>query len=133
MRMVHVIDDDEVYRKVLVEMVGANGFSTREFGSGFEYLQYAGLPQYLRPDMIFSDMNMPGMSGLEMLRKLADIYPDIPCFIVTGNIDQFDQLDLISSSVREVLCKPVTGSKIAALLEHYKSGRVEMTMPSSSA
>ncbi len=117
MGVVHIIDDDHIYREVIVEIIQTLGFSTRDFSSGSSYLHYVGQDKYILPKAIFSDMDMPGIDGLAMLHKVLHCYPGIPCYLVTGDPDQFGRLELSESAVREVLRKPVNPGKIKSILQ----------------
>lgn len=116
MECVHIIDDDCVYRTVITEIVRSLGFSTMEFSSGEKYLSYMRTPEYKTPMLIFSDMNMPGLNGLVMLREVLRFFPEIPCYLFSGNTAQFEQVDLSSDAIKEVLEKPVCFKKVRAIL-----------------
>jgi len=117
MGVVHIIDDDCLYRKVIVEVVRAFGFVTKEFSSGSSYLNYMEQDRFKHPQVIFSDMNMPGLSGLATLQEVFCRYPDIPCYLVTGNPSQFENMNLSGHAIREILKKPVCIGKIGAILQ----------------
>lgn len=116
MGVVHIIDDDELYRKVIVEIIRNFGFSTSEFSSGDSYLQYMRQHQYKPPQMIISDMNMPGITGLATLNEVLNRYPEIPCYLISGNLMQFRLIDLSGYAIKEVLEKPVCFEKIRSVL-----------------
>lgn len=115
--MVHIIDDDYIYRKVMVEIIQGFGFSTKDFSSGGSYLHYMEQGKYRQPQVIFSDMNMPGISGLAMLHEVLRCYPAMPCYIVTGDAAQFSELNLSDYFIRDILRKPVSPGKIESILQ----------------
>ncbi|MES0372375.1 MAG: response regulator [Mariprofundaceae bacterium] len=122
--MVHIIDDDCVYRKVMLQIILDLGFNAIAFSSGSSYLKHMERSNYKQPQVIFSDMNMPGLSGLATLRKVMSSYPDIPCYLVTGNMRQFEQMNLSDVAIREILRKPVQFQKIELILQSLKQGRL---------
>ena len=64
-----VIDDEIQIRRFLRVSLEANGYSVREAASGQEGLTRAAL---LRPDVIFLDLGLPDMEGLDVLRRLRE-------------------------------------------------------------
>ncbi len=115
--MIHIIDDDYIFREVMVEIIQGFGYSTKDFCSGNSYLHYMEQGKYLQPKGIFSDMNMPGISGLAMLRKVLCCYPAIPCYIITGDPTQFSELNFSDYAIRDILGKPLCPRKIESILQ----------------
>ncbi len=66
--------------------------------------------------MIFSDMNMPGITGLVTLNEVLSHYPEIPCYLITANPMQFKQVDLSGYAIKGVLEKPVGFEKLRRVL-----------------
>jgi two-component system nitrogen regulation response regulator GlnG len=96
-------------RQVMVEALREAGFSVAEVGSGdmlLSHLKTALLFEVpRRPDVIVTDLRMPGRSGIEVLTILDCLDPRIPVVIVTGSSD-FD-LSFGAFGVVRVLTKPV--------------------------
>ena len=68
------------------------------------------------PDLLFSDMRMPGMDGLAFLSEFLKRYPNTPCFAMTGHFAATDRVQ-VESLVQQVLCKPVDCTEIAELIK----------------
>ena len=68
------------------------------------------------PDVVFSDMRMPGMDGLAFLTEFLKQYPVTICFAMTGQValTERTQIELL---VKQVLNKPVDCARIAELIE----------------
>ena len=82
-RRVLVVDNEEVDRGLLANVLGPLGFELRQAGSGHECL--ALLREY-RPDAILMDLAMPGIDGWETIRRLrAEALSDAPIAIVSAN------------------------------------------------
>lgn len=109
-----VIDDEELPRQVLIEFLTIQGYHTADAESG--PLALALLPLF-HPDLVILDIFMPGMDGVEVLRRMMLWDPDIKIIMLTaaedldiaretmrlGAIDyitkpyEFDQLEMILS------------------------------------
>lgn len=74
--------DDEFINRKLFEISLKNRYNVLTAENGIDGLQVVEKNQDIK--VVISDMKMPLMNGLEFLRKLNDIYPNISCFILTG-------------------------------------------------
>lgn len=81
---VHIVDDEEALRKSLGFMLTVNGFGVRLHVSATAFSEIA---PSLRNAVLVTDMRMPDMSGLDLVRKISSISPPIPSIIVTGHGD----------------------------------------------
>src|SRR5436853_1713348 len=69
--LVAVVDDDESVRRAIRRLLRAIGMDADPFASGDELLQLlAAMPSY-RPDCVILDVQMPGLNGLEVQRRLT--------------------------------------------------------------
>lgn len=59
------------------------------------------------PALVFSDINMPGMTGLEMLPKMKEIRPDVPVIMITAYGDDDTKRKAIESGAEGLLTKPI--------------------------
>ena len=81
---VWIIDDDRSIRWVLEKALQQAELEVHSFESGDEALAQLGKEL---PDVIVTDIRMPGMSGLELLEYLGKEYPDLPVIIMTAHSD----------------------------------------------
>jgi CheY-like chemotaxis protein len=110
-----VIDDDEAVRKSFVLALEDTGYLVETTESGEEGLQMARRERYA---LVFLDLKMPGMNGVETLRALRKIDMDMPVYIVTAFYGEyFDQLRIAREDEIpfQVLEKPVSGDQIVML------------------
>jgi DNA-binding NtrC family response regulator len=77
-----IIDDDPHVRRLLSEFFGKKHYRLREAGGGEEGLQMASAE---RPSVVLLDMRMPGMDGMETLRRLLALHPGLGVVIMTGS------------------------------------------------
>jgi DNA-binding NtrC family response regulator len=76
-----VVDDDEEFRPLLLQRLTRTGFATEAAASGTQALEVAQRCQF---DVAVFDMQMPGMSGLELLEKFKAAYPETEVILLTG-------------------------------------------------
>jgi DNA-binding NtrC family response regulator len=76
-----VVDDEELYRRSLeriLRRVGHEVIAAREATEALAIV--SGQPL----DLVLSDIQMPGINGLELVRQIKDVAPDLPCIVITG-------------------------------------------------
>jgi CheY-like chemotaxis protein len=76
-----IVDDEPSTRYLLAQIFAARGFIVRSAAEGFEALQQI---QQSPPDALLSDLNMPGMSGFELLSVVRRLYPQIRVIATSG-------------------------------------------------
>ena len=70
-----------------------------------------------RPDIVVSDISMPGMSGLEMAKHIKELSPDTPIIIVTAHSDSHLLIGAIEIGVEGFLLKPLDVEKLLTKLD----------------
>ena len=101
--MVFVIDDDESIREALKSLIRSVGLSVETFASAHEFLQSH------RPDVpacLILDVRMPGLSGLDLQRELAEANINIPIIFITGHGDIPMSVRAMKAGAVEFLTKP---------------------------
>lgn len=79
-----VVDDDDSTRECLAELLASHGYDVSTAEDGFDaLLQLTQEP----PDVIISDLNMPGMSGFELLPVVRRVYPHTLLIAMSGAYD----------------------------------------------
>jgi len=76
-----VVDDEELYRRSLERILTRVGHEVLEARDATEALAIAAAQPV---DLVLADVRMPGINGLELVRQLHEIHPDLPCIVVTG-------------------------------------------------
>jgi two-component system response regulator FixJ len=82
--LVHVIDDDEAVRQSLVFLFRTAGIEVLAYDSATAFLDH--LPG-LKSGCIVTDVRMPGISGIELLRRLKELQILVPVIVITGHGD----------------------------------------------
>jgi two-component system response regulator FixJ len=100
---VHIIDDDAAVRDSLAFLLGTAAIESRVHESAADFLQA------FRPaeaGCIVTDMRMPGMDGLELLRKLREMRNPVPVIVVTGHGDISLAVEAMKAGAADFLEKP---------------------------
>ena len=82
----HVIDDHVIICEYLCSVFHSLGHHARYFHSSGDYLAYLDNGEYRKPDAVFTDVNMPVVSGSEVVRRVKAIHPDQKFVIISGDI-----------------------------------------------
>ena len=119
-RKILVVDDVADNRAVALHMLGQLGFETAEAANGADGLEKA---HALKPDLILMDLVMPGMGGLEVMRRLREQpeFQDVPIIALSASASSSDQQDSLKAGANAFLSKPIDYrrllAEIAALLD----------------
>ncbi|HYL82313.1 MAG TPA: response regulator [Candidatus Acidoferrum sp.] len=81
MREILVVDDEEDIRLLYQEELQEAGYRVSVAADGAEALR---MVKQARPDLMTIDIKMPGMDGIELLRRVREIYRDLPIIICTA-------------------------------------------------
>ncbi|MBW2270107.1 MAG: sigma-54-dependent Fis family transcriptional regulator [Deltaproteobacteria bacterium] len=76
-----VVDDEELYRRALERILKRVGYEVVTARDASEALAIVSSQPV---DLVLSDVQMPGINGLELVRQLKDAVPDLPCIVITG-------------------------------------------------
>jgi FixJ family two-component response regulator len=107
--IVFVIDDDELIRDGIQSLVRSVGLRAETFASAHDFM-LAKRPD--APACLVLDVRMPGLSGLDLQRKLSDANIDIPIIFITGHGDIPMTVRAMKEGAQEFLTKPVRGQDL---------------------
>jgi len=99
-----IVDDDPSQRRLLSGFLGRQGYTAATAGSGQEALEClrAGPPA-----LMISDVRMPGMSGLELMRQARELHPTLPVLMVTAFAHIRDAVEAMRDGALNYLEKPI--------------------------
>lgn len=108
-RLVSIVDDDESLRRSVKNLLTSVGFRVETFASAEAFLQSAH-----RADTrcVVLDLRMPGMSGLELLTRLAADRSPIPVVILTAHSDDEERRRTLQAGAVAFLGKPFHGEAL---------------------
>lgn len=113
MRPIWVVDDDHSIRWVLHKAISREGIPCEIFSSAAEVLDRL---ETDTPQVLVSDIRMPGQSGLNLLSKVRDTHPNLPVIIMTAYSDLDSAVAAFQGGAFEYLPKPFDVEKAVALI-----------------
>ncbi|MFO7810888.1 MAG: ATPase, T2SS/T4P/T4SS family [Candidatus Delongbacteria bacterium] len=121
-----IIDDDDDLRETYFDLLTEQGFkNTFQAENGIKALKMAKTQKF---DLIISDLNMPDMDGIETIKKIKEIQPDVMSMILTG----FGNMDVAikafsESHINDFLSKPVENEELLEKIKTHlsKSGETQ--------
>jgi two-component system CheB/CheR fusion protein len=108
-KTIYIIDDDAAVRSAMRMVFEANGFNVETFGD-CEDFSYA--PRIEVDSCLLVDANLPGMSGLEMLQKLASSHSQLRAILMTGEGDVKMAVQAMKAGAFDFMEKPVNQSDL---------------------
>ena len=98
-----IVDDDESIRWVLEKGLAESGMDVQTFDSANKVIKRL---ETENPQLILTDIRMPGPSGIELLDKVKELRPDIPVIIMTAHSDLDSAVESYEHGAWEYLPKP---------------------------
>jgi FixJ family two-component response regulator len=117
--LLSVVDDDEMLRESLPDLLREFGFSARAFSSGQEFLSSNYVDE---TRCLILDVAMPGMSGLEVQEELKRRGRAIPIIFITGQKDEDIRKQALKQGAVNVLYKPFSDSALLEAVNAAVSG-----------
>ena len=120
---VWVIDDDRSIRWVLDRALRKAEMHVTCFSNGVGIIEAL---QHEQPDVILTDIRMPGIDGLDLLRQVSALYPGLPVIIMTAHSDLDSAVSAFHSGAFEYLPKPFDlDDAISQITRACRRGREE--------
>jgi DNA-binding NtrC family response regulator len=112
-----VIDDDALSREFLAEALATAGYSVSEAKSGEDGLATL---RNGEPDLVLTDLRLPGVDGLAVLRGVKERFPDLPVVVLTafGTVER--AVEAMKAGAEDFLLKPVSPEQIDVVLERLQ-------------
>jgi len=110
-----IVDDDEMVRMALVELLRPEGYLLDEAGSGKEALVKINENRY---DLMMFDVIMPEIDGLELCKKVRsrDEFKETPIVFLTAKSREQDKIKGLEAGANLFLSKPISPEKLLAII-----------------
>ena len=117
-KTIFVVEDDAVTQALLDRWLGVAGFGAKGFGRAEEAL-YA--LETLKPDALLLDLGLPGLGGMDALRRIRAAFPDLPVIIVTARSELEIVVEAMREGAEDYLVKPFDADRVLAALKRALS------------
>jgi FixJ family two-component response regulator len=112
--LISIIDDDESMRRAVVALIRSAGYKARGFASAEEFLGNGAVANFA---CIITDIQMPGMSGMELKQHLLTIQSPVPVIMITARHDLDLEGKALASGAVCFLRKPFEADVLIHCLE----------------
>lgn len=127
---VWVVDDDKSIRWVVEKALNTESITTESFAEGDSVLNRL---EQTRPTAIISDIRMPGIDGLKLLKRIIEKYPDLPVIITTAHSDLDSAVASYQGGAFEYLPKPFDIDEVVAVVKRAITHSEELASAKGSA
>jgi FixJ family two-component response regulator len=119
---IFIVDPDEMHRARVSSLLNRLGYSTLKFSSAEDFLNNL---EDTATGCIISEIDLPGINGLELLQKLKDRDIELPVIFVTGHKNLSTAVEACRMRVADYLVKPYIGKtlveRVRKVLEEYSA------------
>jgi FixJ family two-component response regulator len=113
--IVFVVDDDVSVRESLELLIGCEGWQAEIFASADEFLSR---PRPAIPSCLILDLSLPGVSGLDLQKRISGERADMPIIFITGHGDIPSTVQAMKAGAVEFLTKPFTDEALLSAIRH---------------
>ncbi|MDD2367137.1 MAG: sigma-54 dependent transcriptional regulator [Desulfuromonadaceae bacterium] len=117
-----IIDDELVIREGLKRILEEESFVVESCASGYHAVEMLQQSDF---DIIITDLKMPGMSGMEVLKSVRTLQPDIPVILITGYASVDTAVEAMKNGASDYITKPFVPN---LLLEKVKNALAQRTI-----
>ena len=104
-----VVDDEDVIRKGMRRILEAEGYQVTTSASGRTAIEKIQEQDF---DVVITDLKMPGMDGIEVLKTIKILQPEVPVIIITGYSTVDTAVDAMKNGAFDYIAKPFTSTLI---------------------
>ena len=114
-RRILIVDDEQGIRAALGQLLEFEGYEVRAVGNAVDALSEY---QKQRPDLVFLDVKMPGIDGVEALKKLKELDPGAIIVMISGHATIQTAVEATQLGAYDILEKPLDTDRILVTLRN---------------
>lgn len=114
-----LVDDEVEFASTLAERLNLRNFSTCVVFDGETALARLEAESF---DMVLLDVMLPGMHGLDVLRRIREMYPETPVILLTGHSSTKDGINGMQQGAKSYLTKPIDLHELLDVFSTLKIG-----------
>jgi len=116
-----IVDDDPAFCLMLATYLEKNDFSTGRVHSGKECLSELKRDSY---DLVLTDLRLPDLTGIDVLKQIKSVYPEIPVILMTGYGEIKTAVQAIKLGAHEYISKPVNPDELLMIVNSALRARL---------
>ncbi len=116
-----IVDDEANARAALSEILREEGYTTETAADGFKAL---GKLEEFAPDVVLTDLKMPGLDGIRMMEKAQEMLPDTTFVVMTAFGTISSAVEAVKKGAYNYLTKPLTMGSLVAVLDRVPLERL---------
>jgi len=113
-----VVDDDPEIREILTQILETEGIRVISAPDGPQALQQI---HFASPDAVVLDVRMPGLSGIDVLKKIRETDDDLPVVLITGFADIYQAVEAVKEGAYDYLPKPFENAEVVRTIRRALS------------
>jgi CheY-like chemotaxis protein len=118
-----LVDDETAVAETVMQTLTSLGYNVSVATNSTDALEtFCSRPDLF--DLVLTDLTMPGMTGIELARKLTATRPDIPIVLFTGYCDQSTVEKALAAGIRELVMKPLVRRELAEAIRRALEARL---------
>jgi FixJ family two-component response regulator len=117
--LISIVEDDQFLRASLKRLMRASGYTVEVFASAAEFLAFPGLDEF---GCLIADINMPGITGLELFRRLMSAGRPIPTILITAYPDEAARKRALNDGALCYLTKPFVDNDLLSCVRMALDG-----------
>lgn len=110
-QQIGLVEDDPTQAKIISAMVGRAGMDCLLYSSELDFRRRMGVESI---DLLLLDWNLPGLSGLDLLRELRQVNAALPVIFLTGNDQESDIVTGLQAGADDYIIKPARAEELVA-------------------
>jgi len=115
-----IVDDEQFLRKILGRIISREGFSVDEATNGQQALDKMQSNNY---DVVISDICMPSLNGIELLKEIKEHHQDTSVVLITGYAGEYTIDEMMTAGADYFISKPFKNIEISQMLKELKRAR----------
>ena len=104
-----VVDDDELIRQQIERLYIQNGYVVSPAATAEAALDYLEAGDI---DLVVTDIQLPGLSGVELTERIQELYPDVPVVVITGHAGIENAVEVLKLGATDYIVKPFSAAAI---------------------
>ena len=116
-----IVDDEQIEREGMAEFIPWGNYDIELSGTAWNGLDAFEQIQKNQPDIVLTDIKMPVMDGIALIRKITENFPDIRIIVLSGYGEYEYTSQAMEYGVRHYILKPCDEEKIVSVLDNVKA------------